>query len=59
MGKMERSRLNSGIDLSFLSRSTQSNPITSMVKTLLDNKKQLLFYTEKQASALTNVTGVI
>jgi hypothetical protein len=30
-----------------------------MTKTLLDNEKQLLFYIEKQASTLLNVTRVI
>jgi hypothetical protein len=30
-----------------------------MVKTLLDNEKQLLFSTEKQASTIPNVTRVI
>jgi hypothetical protein len=37
----------------------RSNPLSTMVEILLDNEKQLLFYTEKQADTLPNVTRVI
>jgi hypothetical protein len=60
MGKMERSRLDiRNITYLFYQGPFGLTPSSSMVKTLLDNEKQLLFPMEQQDSTLPNVTRVI
>jgi hypothetical protein len=58
MSKMERSRLDI-INNLFYQDPCGLTPSSSMVKTLFDNEKQLLFSIEKQASTLLNVTRAI